>query len=162
MIVSKKVYRRARTMTPPIPTNPNIYRTRCDLPCQTELVTQRSLAGGITENPLSIFSGRHCFASYCKLNRYKMNLNNILERGNDFEKHFWKIGYSFMALWHNCKYRQEFTTLQTLPSNKRFTFSNNCTKRFTFSNTANKGDHRNNHLMLKTTCSALTHATSTH
>ena len=125
MIVSKKVYRRARTMTPPIPTNPNIYRTRCDLPCQTELVTQRSLAGGITENPLSIFSGRHYFASYCKLNRYKMNLNNILERGNDFEKHFWKIGYSFMALWHNCKYRQEFTTLQTLPSNKRFTFSNN-------------------------------------
>ena len=56
-------------------------------------------------------------------------------------------------------FQQKFTTLQTspskdqrmsniwqLPSNKRFTFSNNCTKRFTFSNTANKGDHRNNHL----------------
>ena len=28
-----------------------------------------------------------------KLNRYKMILNNILERRNDFEKHFWKIGY---------------------------------------------------------------------
>ena len=37
-------------------------------------------------------------------------------------------------------FRQEFTTLQTVPSNKRFTFSN----------TANKGDHRNDHLMLKT------------
>ena len=124
MIVSKKVYRRARTMTPPIPTNPNIYRTRCDLPCQTELVTQRSLAGGITENPLSIFSGRHCFASYCKLNRYKMNLNDILERGNDFEKHFWKIGYSFMAIKgrYNCKYRKSLRPCKHCPLIKDLLF----------------------------------------
>ena len=127
MIVSKKVYRRARTMTPPIPTNPNIYRTRCDLPCQTELVTQRSLAGGITENPLSIFSGRHCFASYCKLNRYKMNLNNILERGNDFEKHFWKIGYSFMAIKgrYNCKYRKSLRPCKHCPLIKDLLFPEN-------------------------------------
>ena len=127
MIVSKKVYRRARTMTPPIPTNPNIYRTRCDLPCQTELVTQRSLAGGITENPLSIFSGRHYFASYCKLNRYKMNLNNILERGNDFEKHFWKIGYSFMAIKgrYNCKYRKSLRPCKHCPLIKHLLFPEN-------------------------------------
>ena len=127
MIVSKKVYRRARTMTPPIPTNPNIYRTRCDLPCQTELVTQRSLAGGITENPLSIFSGRHCFASYCKLNRYKMNLNDILERGNDFEKHFWKIGYSFMAIKgrYNCKYRKSLRPCKHCPLIKHLLFPEN-------------------------------------
>ena len=39
-----------------------------------------------------------------KLKRYKMILNNILERRNDFEKHFWKIGYSFMAIKgrYNC------------------------------------------------------------
>ena len=31
-----------------------------------------------------------------KLNRYKMILNNILERRNDFGKHFWKWD---IALW---------------------------------------------------------------
>ena len=45
-----------------------------------------------------------------KLNRYKMTLNNVLERRNDFEKHFWKIGYSFMAIKgrYNCKYQKSY------------------------------------------------------
>ena len=65
-------------------------------------------------------------------------------------------------------FRQKFTTLQTPPS-KDQRMSNiwqlPSNKRFTFSNTANKGDHRNDHLMLKTTqlsSSALAHTTSPH
>ena len=52
-----------------------------------------------------------------KLNRYKMILNNILERRNDFEKHFWKIGYSFMAIKgrYNCKYRKSLRPCKHCP-----------------------------------------------
>ena len=62
-----------------------------------------------------------------KLNRYKMILNNILERRNDFEKHFWKIGYSFMAIKgrYNCKYRKSLRPCKHCPLIKHLLFPEN-------------------------------------
>ena len=59
-----------------------------------------------------------------KLNRYKMTLNNVLERRNDFEKHFWKIGYSFMAIKgrYNCKYRKSLRPCKHCPLIKIYFF----------------------------------------
>ena len=62
-----------------------------------------------------------------KLNRYKMILDNILERRNDFEKHFWKIGYSFMAIKgrYNCKYRKSLRPCKHCPLIKHLLFPEN-------------------------------------